>query len=168
MTIQETTKLVLVILSLAAVSAPLAANDAVKIRGEVVGVQQGVPAQGGGEPDRITVRTRDGETRCLLLGKAGSCPGCVAVGDRVRARVMAGDPMGEPLRVRTMRVRRTGESLTFRNEAGELVRTRARRQEQSGTAPADTGRVRQQHQGQEPGARGGSGRGRGGAGGGRR
>lgn len=168
MTIHEAAKLVLVTLSLAVVSVSLAADDAVKIRGEVVGVQRGGPAQGGGEPDRITVRTRDGETRCLLLGEAGSCPGCVEVGDRVRARVMAGEPVGAPLRVRTMRVRRTGESLTFRNEAGELVRTRDRRQEQSGTDPADAGRVRQQHRGQEPGARGGSGRGRGGAGGGRR
>jgi hypothetical protein len=168
MTIHETAKLVLVTLSLAVVSGSLAADDTVKIRGEVVGFQRGGPTEVGGEPDRITVRTRDGETRCLLLGEAGSCPGCVDVGDRIRARVMVGEPIGEPLRVRTMRVRRTGESLTFRNEAGELVHTRARRQEQSGADSVDAGRVRQQHRGQESGARGGGGRGRSGAGGGRR
>ena len=154
-----TGKLAIATLFLAAVPALQAADEAVAVKGEVVGFQPGGKVEQGFEPDRITVRTHSGETRDLLLGEPGSCPNCVRVGDRVRARVMKGDPAGAPLRVREMKVRRTGESFTYRNEAGELVRTRTRARDGAGSGSygasgAGTGRRTGQS-----GARGGGGRG---------
>jgi hypothetical protein len=141
---------------------PAAADDPTRITGEVVGMRHAVSTASQVELDRLTVRMRSGEIRHLLLGETGSCPDCVVVGDRVRVRVMAGEPTGEPWRIRTMQVRRTGETLTFRNEAGELVRTRAGREEPPG---ARTEGVRHSHRRSDTCA--GSGRARG-AGGPRR
>ena len=41
----------------------------------------------GGEYDRLTIRTRQGEEMRLHLGEGGACDGCFQVGDRVRARL---------------------------------------------------------------------------------
>jgi hypothetical protein len=154
-----TAKLVIVTLVLAAVPALQAADEVAAVKGEVVGVHPGGTLEQGVEPDRITVRMRSGETRELLLGEPGSCPDCVRVGDRVRARVMNGDPAGAPLRVREMKVRRTGESYTYRNEAGELVRTRTRAREGAGSGSYGSSGAGPGHRSRQSGARGGGGRG---------
>jgi hypothetical protein len=154
-----TGKLAVATLVLAAVPALQAADETAAIKGEVVGFHPGGKIEQGFEPDRITVRTRGGETRDLLLGEPGSCPDCVRVGDRVRARVMNGDPAGAPLRVREMKVRRTGESFTYRNEAGELVRTRARSREGAGPGSHGSSGSGPAHRSRQSGARGGGGRG---------
>ena len=80
-----------------------------EIRGEIVEVGRYAATDGSSEFDRVTVRTREGETRELLLGEPGSCPDCVMLGDRVRARLMTGGPTDGPRQVRHMRVHRTGE-----------------------------------------------------------
>ena len=102
------------------------ARNSNSAQGEVLEIQHGVSVPDQGEFDRLTIRTRNGETQRLLLGRSGDCPNCVMVGDRVRARVMAGDESGAARRVQNMQVRRTGERYTFRNEAGELTRERTR------------------------------------------
>jgi hypothetical protein len=104
----------------------LGAETTEVVTGEVLDVGTETVAGQTGALDRITIRTRSRETQRLLLGQAGSCPACYRVGDRVRARVMTGDPATGPRRVRTMEVRRTGESLTFRDGAGNAIRTRVR------------------------------------------
>ena len=96
-----------------------------EIRGEIVEVGRYAATDGSSEFDRVTVRTREGETRELLLGEPGSCPDCVMPGDQVRARLMTGGPMDGPRQVRHMRVHRTGEDLTFRDRTGAMVQTRA-------------------------------------------
>jgi hypothetical protein len=127
------------IIALAAVLAvgTAAAVEAASTRGEVLEVRHGVSVPDQGEFDRLTIRTRNGENRDLLLGPSGSCQDCVRVGDRIRARVMAEDSSGPTQRVREMRVRRTGETISFRNENGDLIRERARRGD--GTAAGSTG-----------------------------
>ena len=103
-----------------------AAVDTTSTQGKVLEIQRGVSVHDQGEFDRLTIRTRDGETERLLLGQSGSCPDCVMVGDRVRAQLMNGDVSGATRRVRSLQVRRTGETIAIRNEAGELIRERTR------------------------------------------
>jgi hypothetical protein len=167
MMIRTATSLALLILPSLVAPSIAAADDPLEIRGETVAIRQAVATQDAGDLDRLTLRTRAGETRHLLLGEAGSVPEEVRVGDRVRVRVMAGEPAGEPQRVRTMRLR-GGESYTFRNEAGELVRMRAQRQVEAGADPPSPRRTRQRDRGQDPACRGGDRGGRAGRGGARR
>ena len=137
-----------------------AAEDAVATKGKVLEIERGVSVQNQGEFDRLTIRTQNGETERLLLGRTGSCPDCVQVGDRVRAQVMAGDGSGTQQRVQSMKVRRTGQTTDFRNESGELLRTRSRSGEGTGagtSAGSANGRGgRGNDGGQQSGTRSGS------------
>ena len=125
-----------------------------EIEGTVVKVQQRVRTENGAEFTELQIRTREQQMMQLRLGETGSCVDCVREGDQVRARLMGGDAQGEPQRVRSMKVRRTGQSLDFRSESGDLVQTR------------DQQRLRSRDRIHEPGTGGGSGEGRRGSGGG--
>lgn len=161
------------------------------VEGEVVQIRNQVRTHSGGEVQQIMVRTRQGEMKQLQLGDPSACTGeCLQVGDQVRARVMtqtrtqsrietqadtaaasAGDvaatASGEALAVRSMKVRRTGQELTFRDASGDLLRTRSRAKDGTGAGSGD--RMRTRDQIHEPGTGGGSGSGtRGGSRGGGR
>lgn len=114
-----------------------AAVDSNSTQGQVLEIERGVSVHDQGEFDRLTIRTRDGETERLLLGQSGSCPNCVMVGDRVRAQLMNADASGATRRVRSMQVRRTGETIAVRNEAGKLIRERTRQGEGSDAAASN-------------------------------
>lgn len=112
------------------------ANETTAVQGEVIAIQHGVAVQNQGELDQVTIRMRNGETRQLMMGPSDSCPGCVQVGDRVRAQVMAGTGSETARQVRSMKVRRTGETIAVRNEAGELIRSRTRSGAETGSGAA--------------------------------
>jgi hypothetical protein len=142
-----------------------------KVQGEVIQVQQQQQTRNQGEFDQIMIRTRQGEELRLRLGAAGQCGDCVRVGDQIRARVMAGSG-GQPGQVQSMKVRRNGELFAYQNQAGQLLQTRQRLRDGSGSGqPA---RDRQQARIHDPGSAncrgggGGAGRGNGGGGGGGR
>jgi len=118
-----------------------AAAEAQVIEGQVVRVTQQTVNEG--ELDVLTIRTQQGETMRLLLGRAGSSAGRVQEGDRIRARLSNAQPAGESYRVRSMKVQRTGERLQYRTAAGDMLRTRSRdRIHEPGSAgcPSGTGR----------------------------
>lgn len=135
-------------------AAPGGAADDASTQGEITEIRHGGSAGNQGAVDQLTIRTRNGETRQLLLGRSDSCPGCFRVGDRVRAQVMAGDDQGAAQRVRSMKVRRTGETLAFRNESGELVRTRSRSEHGAGQASANGAGANQRERMHQSGAQG--------------
>ncbi len=144
-------------ISILVVIGSAAATNSNSTQGEVLEVQHGVSVPDQGEFDRLTIRTRNGETQRLLLGRSGDCPDCVMVGDRVRARVMAGDESGTARRVQSMQVRRTGERFTFRNEAGELTRERTRSGKGAGAGSANGRGACRNNGGQQSEARQGNG-----------
>ena len=95
--------------------------------------------------------------------------GSVREGDQVRARLMGGDARGEAQRVRSMKVRRTGQTIDFRSATGDLLQTRdqVRLRDGTGDGVPDQDRIRARDRVHEPGTGGGSGSGaRGGRGGG--
>lgn len=118
-----------------AVAAPISAEERPaqrSIRGEVVAVRQIERTENRGALDELTVRTRNGEMHRLVLGEAGACADCIRVGDRVRARVMAGEPAGSAQRVRTMRVERNGERFAFGGASGQGSVQRIRQADRTG------------------------------------
>jgi len=159
---------------LAALYTTLAATaraDTQKVRGEVIQVQQQQQTQNRDEFDHLMIRTRQGEEMRLRLGQAGQCGDCIRVGDQIRARVMQG-PGGQSGQIQSMKVRRNGDLRAYKNQSGQLLQTRQRISDGSGSGqPA---RDRQQARIQDPGSancrggRGGAGRGNGGGGGGGR
>jgi hypothetical protein len=149
------------------------ADDApAKIEGEVVQIMQ--QTGNAGELDTLTIRTRQGQSIHLALGEAGSSEGRVQVGDRVSARLSQGEPTEQGYPVQSMKVRRTGETLQYRDESGQMLqtRTRARLHAQDGTGPATRTQSRTRARVHEPGTgncpNGGGSRGYRGGGGGRR
>jgi len=153
---KQKTLVTFVVLTLLVVGAS-AAVDTASTQGEVLEIQRGVSVSDQGELDRLTIRNRNGETEHLLLGQSGSCPDCVMVGDRVRARVMSGDMTGNGRRVRSMKVRRTGETIPFRSESGELIRERAHRADGTGAGSANGHGCRRQNGTHQSGTRRGQG-----------
>jgi hypothetical protein len=156
----------------ALVVTPAAAKRAYsKVKGHVVKVEQHVRTANGGEYDRLTIRTRNGDEMQLRLGEGGACEGCYQEGDRIRARIRADDGGGGPMAVQSMKVRRNGEMYGYVNADGKMVRAadgnggqrmRSRAHEPgSGSCPGC-------NSGQRGGGRGGGGGGgrRGGGGGG--
>ena len=159
---------------LAALGAPsIVAGDAPdRIEGEVVQIMQ--QTGNAGELDTLMIRTRQGEQMHLALGEAGTSEGRVQVGDRVSARLSGGESTEQGYRVQSMKVRRTGETLQYRDASGQMLQTRTRSREHAGdgTGPATQTQSRTRARIHEPGTGncpygGGSGR-RGGGGGGRR
>jgi len=124
------------------IPAALAGGSPRTIDGEVVQVMQ--QTENAGELDALMVRTSQGEQIRLLLGQGGSSAGHVQVGDRVRAKLSAGENAGAGYRVQSMKVRRTGETLRYRNAAGEMVQaqSRARYRDGSGSGAQDRTRAR--------------------------
>ena len=162
---------VVVLLALPAGLSSLADEPPAKIQGEVVQVMQRVQTASAGEMDALRIRTRQGEEMQLLLGKAGSCPDCVQPGDQVRVRLAASGPTEDGHQVRTMKIRRTGETLEFRNAAGELLQVRSRDRHHDGTGPGEQAQMHGQNHGsgaRDSGAARGNPRGAGSPGGGRR
>jgi len=165
---------VLAVLLMALGAPSIAAGDAPeKIEGEVVQLMQ--QTGNAGELDTLMIRTRHGEQMHLALGDAGSSEGRVQVGDRISARLSGGEPTEQGYRVQSMKVRRTGETLQYRDASGEMLQTRARSREhsQNGTGPATQTQSRTRARIHEPGTgscpNSGSGsRGRGGGSGSRR
>lgn len=127
------------------------------VKGEVVRLMQQTSNQG--ELDALQIRTRHGETMQLLLGEAGSSEGRVQEGDRIRARLSDGEPAGEAYRVRSMKVRRTGEKLQYRDASGEMLQMQTRDRFQDGTGAATQSRTQNQHRIHEPGTGGSGGHG---------
>lgn len=141
--------------------------------GEVVQVQERVRTENGGEQHQIVVRTRAGEQLRFELGAAGTCDGCVQVGDQVRVRTQsrseaspaAPGPGGEPAQVaRQLAVGRTDSIYTFRNRGGEAIPPRVRSGAsrtpggtQGGTGDLD--RLRSRDRLCDPGTGGGTGAG---------
>jgi len=156
---------------------PVVADDApAKVEGEVIQVVQ--RTENAGDLDTLRIRTRQGEEMRLVLGAAGSTAGSVQAGDRIRARLSNGGPTEQGYCVQSMKVRRTGQTLRYRNASGDVLQTQVRSRDRdrdrdgtgSGTAAQDRTRARIH----EPGTGGCSGgdrgasRGNGGTGRGRR
>lgn len=119
------------VMAFALVIAPAwAGKNAQTIQGYVIKVEQQVSTQNDGQFDQLRIRTRQGEEMQLKLGQAGSCQGCVQVGDRIRAQVMMGGN-GEA-QIQSMQVRRNREMYGYHLEAGTLVRTRSQLRDGSG------------------------------------
>ena len=97
-----------------------------KVKGEVIKVEQHVRTRNGGEYDRLTIRTRQGEELRLRLGGVGACDGCFQEGDRIRARIRIGEGPDADCQVRFMKLRRQGRMLAFREEGGRMVRVQDR------------------------------------------
>ena len=156
---------IVILMVAGAITAIAADGEPVDVKGEVVQLQlqQRQQLQAAGEFDHVMIQARNGEQMRVRLGAAGSTAGMVVEGDQVRLRLMAGGPVDGAYQARTMRVRRTGETCEFRNEAGEMLQTRIRTRTrlQDGTG---TGAMTRTRSGQ---GSGGGGRGRGGAAGGR-
>ena len=102
-----------------------------KVRGEVIQLQQQQQTQNEGEFDHFTIRTRQGEEMQLRLGRAGQCADCVQVGDQVRARVMQGSG-GQAGQVQSMKVKRNGQMVGYKNQGGQMVGTQQRLRDGSG------------------------------------
>ena len=112
--------LALLVASLAAT--PAAAKKSYsRVKGHVIKVEQHVRTANGGEFDRLTIRTRNGDEMQLHLGQGGACEGCFQQGDRIRAKVQAGDGTGGGARVQSMKVRRGGEQYGYVNAGGKMV-----------------------------------------------
>jgi hypothetical protein len=167
------TAAILAVLLLALGAPSMAADDPPgKVQGEVVQVMQ--QTGNAGELDTLMIRTRQGEQIHLALGEAGSSEGRVQVGDQVSARLTNGEPTEQGYPVQSMKVRRTGETLQYRDASGQMLqtRTRARVHAQDGTGPATGTRTQTRARVHEPGTgncpNGGGSRGNRGGGGGRR
>ena len=122
----------------------VAARDETTVKGEVVQVQQRLRTANDGEVDQLRVRTRQGEELRLQLGRAGSCPGCVQVGDQIRARVRTGAD-GQPAQVQSMKVRRNRAMYGYCLESGDLIRQQDRTRARDGSGAGN--RSQQQWQG---------------------
>ena len=165
-----------VVLTFSATLPITAGPDEATVKGEVVQVQQRVRTENDGSVDQLEVRTRQGQELRLQMGKADSCPGCVQVGDQIRARVRTGSD-GQASQVRSMKVRRDGSMRSYRFQNGELAlnQTRLRARDGSGTGPINqeqwqrgrggNGNCRGNGQGSRGSGAGGSGGSRGGGGG---
>lgn len=97
-----------------------------KVKGEVIKVEQHVRTRNGGEYDRLTIRTRQGEELRLRLDGGGACDGCFQEGDRIRARIRIGEGPDADCQVRFMKLRRQGRMLAFREQDGRMVRVQDR------------------------------------------
>lgn len=97
-----------------------------KVKGHVVKVEQQVRTANGGEYDRLTIRTRNGEELQLHLGRGGACEGCFQAGDQIRARVQSTDGSGGPRGIQSMRVRRDGQMHGYTNAGGRMVQDSSR------------------------------------------
>ncbi len=118
------------------------AQDATTVEGEVIEVQQHVRTQAGATMDHLMIRTREGTQVRLCLGEGGTLGSQAMAGDQVRARVMSGTTSEGALKVQTMKVRRTGQTLKVRDASGELLQTRARLQDGSGAGMGTQERAR--------------------------
>lgn len=121
---RKTFTLLLVILGATTIAAESAAAKRAyqKVKGEVIKVEQHVRTENGGEYDRLTIRTRQGEEMQLHLGEGGACEGCFQEGDRVRARLLAGAGPEAECRIQHMKVRRAGEMFILHQQDGHMVR----------------------------------------------
>ncbi|MCP4200658.1 MAG: hypothetical protein GY769_01830 [bacterium] len=108
--------------TLLAVAPAAAKKKYSKVKGQVVTVEQRVMTTNGGEHDRLTIRTRDGEQIRLNLGKGGACEGCYRAGDQVRARIHSTGEPGAPREFKSMEIRRDGKSFGRTNANGEMIR----------------------------------------------
>jgi len=95
-----------------------------KVKGEVVRVEQQLRTENGGEYDRLTIRTRQGEELQLRLGEGGACEGCFQEGDRIRARIQirAGEGSQGDCEIQSMKVKREQHMFKFQEQNGRLVR----------------------------------------------
>lgn len=152
-----------------AITAIAADGEPVEVKGEVVQLQlqQRQQLQAAGEFDHVMIQTRTGEQMRVRLGAAGTTEGMVAEGDQVRMRLMAGGPVDGAYQARSMQVRRTGESVQYRNEAGEMLQTqtRTRTRLQDGTGDGAMTRTRTGQGSTTSGSRGSGGGGSRGGGG---
>jgi hypothetical protein len=116
------------------------------IQGEVVQVGNRTQTRNGGEFQELTLRTRQGEEMRLRLERPENCNGCVRAGDRVRVRLMDGDPREGAYTVREMKVRRTGATLRFDGRGGrsggDTVRAETRTRSGAGSATGSCARSR--------------------------
>lgn len=140
---QLTTLSSAILLTLSTTLPAVASSDETTIKGEVIQVQQRVRTANDGEFDQLRIRTRQGEEMQLQLGKSGSCPGCVEVGDRIRARVR-GAGEGQLGQVQSMKVRRNGSMQSYRVQNGELTGDRTRLRSRDGSGGGNKGRQRGQ------------------------
>ena len=158
--------------SLAAAPA-LAKKKYSKVKGHVIKVEQQVKTANGGEFDRLTVRTRNGDQMQLNLGQGGACEGCFQAGDQIRARVNAADGSGGAATVQSANVRRNGEMVGYTNSNGQMVKNSGNGQGGAGSGDRVRGREHAPGSGDCPGcasgqgggagqSSGGGGRGRGG------
>jgi len=117
-----------------------ASQDEVTVKGEVVQVQQRVRTENDGEFDQLKIRTRQGQEMRLQMGKAEGCPGCVQVGDQIRARVRSSAD-GQAAQVQSMKVRRNGSMQSYRLQNGELTQNESRVRARDGSC---AGRINQE------------------------
>jgi len=156
------------LLAMPTVTPATAAEGPTTIEGEVVQVTQSVRTANEGELDALTIRTRKGEEMQLLLGKAGTSAEQFQSGDRIRARLTGDGPTADGYRVRNMKVRRTGQSIAYRDADGAMLQsqTQTRSRNHDGTGSGDQARTRSQSRIHEPGTGGGCPNGGGGSRGG--
>ena len=125
-------------------------DDPPPIKGEVIQVSNQLQTRNGGEFQELTLRTREGEEMRLRLERPEECNGCVQAGDRIRVRLMQGEPQDGAFMVREMKVRRTGTTYRFdaagngggTGSAGESVRTQTRTRTDAGSASGNSARSR--------------------------
>lgn len=110
----------------------VAGQDETTVKGEVIQVQQRIRTENDGELDQLRIRTRQGQEMRLQMGKAESCPGCVEVGDQIRARVRTGAD-GQAAQVQSMQVRRDGSMYSYRFQNGELAQSQTRMRARDGS-----------------------------------
>ena len=123
-----------------------ASQDETTVKGEVVQVQQRVRTENDSEFDQLRIRTRQGQEMRLQMGKADTCPGCVRVGDQIRARV-GGGTNGQAAQVQSMKVRRNGSMYSYRFQNGELAQSQARLRARDGSGAGRNNREQWQRGG---------------------
>jgi hypothetical protein len=145
-------------------------DDTEVVEGEVVAVREAVRTRNEGACEEIAVRTRQRQELRLRLGPAGEEGPCCRIGDRIRARVVAGPAEDGARRVRAMWNRRTGQTLSFRAEDGSLVTAGQRYRERlrDGGCDGTPRRERARERTHEPSTGAGAGRRNRGGGGARR
>jgi hypothetical protein len=137
------------------------------VNGEVLELQQGVSDSDGRMWDEAIVQGNDGRQYRLRLQQTGDGPALCSAGDRIRARIMTGDPEDGAYLARNMFNHTSGEMFRVRDSGGNTVRLadRTRERKRDGSCAGDAVRARSRERVHSPGTGGG---GSGGRGGGRR
>lgn len=127
----------------------------------MVAVHERVRTANQGEYSEITVRTQNREELRLRLGPASDGAPLCAVGDRVRARLVAGGPADGAFLARRMQNRSTGAEVRYRHRDGTLLAEQTRLRARDGSGDGVPDRARDRDRASRPDRDRGAGRGSG-------